>query len=166
MQTLSIRFLSFPTVVVFKSAKLLPVMAMNSLCCGRRQQPLDVLAAVLLCIGLVLFSVADAELHHDFDVRGLLLVLCSLCADACISNLQESTMQHCRTPVLEMVLYSHAVALAFLLPAAALNGELAASCQWLSVHPSALGLMIVFCSCGFLGTSSARDSQQTHVTCY
>ena len=168
MQTLSIRYLNFPTIVIFKSAKLLPVMAVNALWLGQRQQPLDVVAALLLCAGLMLFSIADSKLHPGFDVKGVMLVLISLCADSCISNLQEATMKFHKTPVLEMVsfvnaiswnihshtcqvLYSHTFALAFLLPTAAIAGELAAGFWCLTEHPSTLGLMVLFCTCGFLG---------------
>ena len=145
------RYLNFPTVVIFKSSKLLPVMAVNAVLLRRRQQPLDVIAALLLCLGLMLFSVADSKLHPDFSPFGVLLVLGSLSADACISNLQEATMRSCNTPVLEMLLFSHTFALAFLLPAACVGGELAASFWWLRAHPGALCLMLLFCMCGFLG---------------
>ena len=137
--------------MIFKSAKLLPVMAVNATWLGRRQQPLDIVAALLLCLGLVIFSVADSKLHPNFHPKGVLFVLCSLCADACISNLQESTMRLRNSPVLELVLFGHAFALAFLLPAAALGGELSASFWWLSMNPSAFGLMVLFCICGFFG---------------
>ena len=145
------RYLNFPTIVIFKSSKLLPVMAVNAVLLRQRQQPLDIIAALLLCLGLMSFSVADSKLHPAFHPYGVVLVICSLCADACISNLQEATMRSCKTPVLEMVLYSHSFALAFLLPAAAVGGELGASFWWLSVHPSALCLMLLFCMCGFFG---------------
>jgi adenosine 3'-phospho 5'-phosphosulfate transporter B3 len=155
-QTLSIYYLNFPTVVIFKSAKLLPVMAVNTVWLGRRQHPLDVIAALLMCLGLMLFTAADSKLHPDFHPKGVLLLLCALCADACISNLQEATMRLRNTPVLEMVLYGHTFALAFLLPAAVVGGELAASLFWLSSHPSALGLMVLYSCCGFLGARKSR----------
>jgi adenosine 3'-phospho 5'-phosphosulfate transporter B3 len=151
MQTLSIRYLNFPTVVIFKSAKLLPVMLVNAVWLGRRQQPLDVAAALMLCLGLGLFSVSDSKLHPDFHPKGVFLVLCSVCADACISNLQEATMRSRNTPVLEMVLFSHTFALALLLPAAAVGGELTASFWWLFMNPNSFGLMVLFCICGFFG---------------
>lgn len=152
--TLSMRYLNFPTVLVFKSSKLLPVMAMNAVMLRRRQKPLDIAAALLLCLGLVFFSISDSKSHPEFRPYGVLLVLCSLCADACICNVQEATMQSCHSPVLEMVLFSHAFALLFLLPAAAVAGEMAAGVWWLSLHPGALCLMVLFCICGFLGVSS------------
>jgi drug/metabolite transporter (DMT)-like permease len=145
------RYLNFPTVVIFKSAKLLPVMFVNSVWLGRRQRPLDVIAALMLCAGLALFSVSDSKLHPDFHLKGVLLVLCSLGADACISNLQEATMRSRNTPVLEMVLFGHLFALALLLPAAVFAGELTAGFWWLFMNPSSFGLMVLFCICGFFG---------------
>lgn len=169
------RYLNFPTVVVFKSSKLLPVMAMNAIMLRQRQKHLDIMAAVLLCLGLVLFSIADSKSHPEFRPYGVLLVLCSLCADACICNLQEATMQSYHTPVLEMVLFSHAFALLFLLPAAAVVGEVAAGVWWLSLHPGAFCLMVLFCMCGFLGECKFHPSNpcaypaflciQTRVSC-
>jgi hypothetical protein len=56
-----------------------------------------------------------------------------------------------KTAVLEMVLFCHMFALAILLPAAAVAGELSASFWWLFMNPSAFGLMVLFCICGFFG---------------
>lgn len=52
----SLGYLNYPTQVIFKSCKLIPVLAGSILIQGKRYGPLDFTAAVLMCIGLTLFT--------------------------------------------------------------------------------------------------------------
>lgn len=52
----SLGYLNYPTQVIFKCCKLLPVMAGSILIQGKRYGPLDFCAAVLMCVGLTLFT--------------------------------------------------------------------------------------------------------------
>ena len=57
---IALRWVSYPVKVVAKSCKLLPTMLLGSALLGRRYSAYDHIAAVLLCIGLVGFTLADA----------------------------------------------------------------------------------------------------------
>lgn len=52
----SLGYLNYPTQVIFKCCKLIPVLAGSILIQGKRYGPLDFSAAVLMCVGLTLFT--------------------------------------------------------------------------------------------------------------
>lgn len=52
----SLGYLNYPTQVIFKSCKLIPVLIGSMLIQGKRYGPLDFIAAILMCIGLTLFT--------------------------------------------------------------------------------------------------------------
>lgn len=55
----ALKWVSYPIKVVVKSCKLLPTMALGSLLLRKRYSRYDQLAALLLCAGLVGFTLAD-----------------------------------------------------------------------------------------------------------
>lgn len=52
----SLGYLNYPTQVIFKCCKLIPVLAGSILIQGKRYGPLDFFAALLMCVGLTLFT--------------------------------------------------------------------------------------------------------------
>lgn len=52
----SLGYLNYPTQVIFKCCKLIPVLIGSILIQGKRYGPLDFTAAILMCIGLTLFT--------------------------------------------------------------------------------------------------------------
>lgn len=52
----SLGYLNYPTQVIFKCCKLIPVLIGSILIQGKRYGPLDFTAALLMCIGLTLFT--------------------------------------------------------------------------------------------------------------
>ena len=85
--------LSYPVKVMFKSAKIIPVMLLGVAYFGKAYAPAQYGAAVLLCVGLATISVANSKAALYLDYVGLAMVLCSMMADAAIGNLQQRTLQ-------------------------------------------------------------------------
>lgn len=52
----SLGYLNYPTQVIFKCCKLVPVLIGSILIQGKRYGPLDFAAALCMCIGLTLFT--------------------------------------------------------------------------------------------------------------
>lgn len=52
----SLGYLNYPTQVIFKCCKLIPVLVGSIIIQGKRYGPLDFTAAILMCIGLTLFT--------------------------------------------------------------------------------------------------------------
>ncbi|KAG8481551.1 hypothetical protein CXB51_026401 [Gossypium anomalum] len=72
----SLAFLNYPAQLMFKSTKVLPVMVMGAFIPGlRRKYPThEYVSAILLVLGLILFTLADAQTLPSFSVIGVIMV--------------------------------------------------------------------------------------------
>ena len=101
LATQSLKYVSYPTKVVFKSAKLIPTMIVSTLIFrGTNKKSkyglLDYLAAFLLCVGAAGYSYNSGRGTADEDkqtsVYGIGLLITSILCDAMVPNLQEKLM--------------------------------------------------------------------------
>ncbi|XP_063725213.1 adenosine 3'-phospho 5'-phosphosulfate transporter 2-like [Symsagittifera roscoffensis] len=153
----SLKYLNYPTQVIFKRCKLIPAMIggillqKKTIChitgyaTGARsdlvvdikhrghsrtligQQILNqenepVIPMFLLCAGLVWFSLADSTVQPNFDVTGIIIISCTLTADAFIGNVgkkekepQELYMKKYSTGNTEIVFYSFLIGTVYIL---------------------------------------------------
>lgn len=72
--------------------QVLPVMIMGAFIPGlRRKYPFqEYVSAVLLVVGLILFTLADAQTSPHFSMIGVLMVSGALVMDAFLGNFQEA----------------------------------------------------------------------------
>jgi len=72
--------------------QVLPVMIMGAFIPGlRRKYPLrEYFSAVLLVVGLILFTLADANTSPNFSIIGVVMVSGALVMDSFLGNLQEA----------------------------------------------------------------------------
>ncbi|XP_031157213.1 adenosine 3'-phospho 5'-phosphosulfate transporter 2 isoform X3 [Sander lucioperca] len=89
----SLGYLNYPTQVIFKCCKLIPVMIGGVFIQGKRYNLADVSAALCMSLGLIWFTLADSKVAPNFNVTGVLLISLALCADAAIGNVQEKAMK-------------------------------------------------------------------------
>ena len=61
----SLGYLNFPTNVIFKSCKLIPVLIGGIVIQGKKYSILDFAAVLLMCIGLAVFTLADSQVLVD-----------------------------------------------------------------------------------------------------
>ncbi|KAF9600717.1 hypothetical protein IFM89_011404 [Coptis chinensis] len=113
----SLAFLNYLAQLMFKSTKVLPIMVMGAFIPGLRQkyQPHEYVAAMLLVLGLVLFTLADAQTSPNFSVLGVIIVLGALIADSFLGNLQEAIFM-VNPETTQMLFCSTVVGLSFLIP--------------------------------------------------
>lgn len=71
--------------------QVLPVMVMGAFVPGlrRRYSILEYVSASLLVLGLVTFTLADAQTSPNFSIMGVVMVVGALVLDAFVGNLQE-----------------------------------------------------------------------------
>ena len=62
--------LNYPTHMMFKSCKLIPVMIGSILILGKRYSVYDVLACLCMTVGLIFFTLADSQVQPEFDLLG------------------------------------------------------------------------------------------------
>jgi len=125
----SLEYLNFPTQVIFKSCKLIPVLVGGILIQGKRYGLTDFIAACVMCIGLIWFTLADSHMSPNFHPSGVLMISSALLADAIIGNVQEKAMKKFGAPNCEMVLYSYSIGLVYLGIVLVLSGQLIPSIQ-------------------------------------
>ncbi|XP_068618474.1 adenosine 3'-phospho 5'-phosphosulfate transporter 2 [Battus philenor] len=115
LSNLALSYLNYPTQLIFKSCKLIPVMIGSIIILGKRYGFLDYLAAIIMCIGLTMFTLADSKTSPNFDVVGVLVISLALLCDAIIGNVQEKAMKQFHASNNEVVFYSYAIACGYLL---------------------------------------------------
>ncbi|CAN1243673.1 UDP-galactose/UDP-glucose transporter 4 [Linum perenne] len=171
----SLAFLNYPAQIMFKSTKVLPVMVMGAFIPGlRRKYPLhEYVSALLLVVGLILFTLADAQTSPNFSVIGVVMICGALVLDSLMGNLQEAifTMNPDTTQVLDIIftllrnftiLYwqievlfcSTVVGLPFLLPPMILTGELFTAWNSCAQHPYVYGVLVFEALATFIGQVS------------
>ncbi|KAJ7415230.1 Adenosine 3'-phospho 5'-phosphosulfate transporter 2 [Willisornis vidua] len=89
----SLGYLNYPTQVIFKCCKLIPVMIGGVFIQGKRYNIVDVSAALCMSLGLIWFTLADSTVAPNFNLTGVVLISLALCADAVIGNVQEKAMK-------------------------------------------------------------------------
>ncbi|CAH1415578.1 unnamed protein product [Lactuca virosa] len=153
----SLAFLNYPAQLMFKSTKVLPVMIMGAFIPGlkRKYPPHEYLSAVLLVVGLILFTLADANSSPNFSVIGVVMVCVSLIMDSFLGNLQEAIFTiNPKTSQVEMLFCSTIVGLPFLVPPMVLTGEVFKAWNSCYEHPYVYGILVFEAVATFVGQVS------------
>ncbi|XP_065617208.1 UDP-galactose/UDP-glucose transporter 4-like [Quercus suber] len=123
----SLAILNYPAQIMFKSTKVLLVMIIGAFIPGLRSKyPIhEYISALLLIIGLILFTLADAYTSPNFSIFGVVMILVALIMDAFLGNFKEVIFtMNSDTTQMEMLFCSTVVGLPFLVPPMILTGEL------------------------------------------
>lgn len=150
----SVGYLNYPTQVIFKCCKLVPVLVGGIIIQGKRYGWLDLTAAVLMSIGLIMFTLADSQVSPNFDPRGYIMISGALLADAIIGNIQEKNMKKFGGSSNEMVMYSYSIGSVYLLAFTFLSGEFFEAFQFFLENPwKTYGYTLIFGLLGYLGVN-------------
>ncbi|KAL2085470.1 hypothetical protein ACEWY4_018790 [Coilia grayii] len=150
----SLGYLNYPTQVIFKCCKLIPVMIGGVFIQGKRYNAIDVSAALCMSLGLIWFTLADSKVAPNFNVTGVLLISLALCADAAIGNVQEKAMKLHNGSNSEMVLYSYSIGFVYILLGLLCVGGLGPAVAFCSQHPvTTYGYAFFFSLTGYIGIS-------------
>ncbi|XP_069586780.1 adenosine 3'-phospho 5'-phosphosulfate transporter 2 isoform X1 [Ranitomeya imitator] len=150
----SLGYLNYPTQVIFKCCKLIPVMIGGVFIQGKRYNAVDVTAALCMSAGLIWFTLADSTVAPNFNVTGVLLISLALCADAVIGNVQEKAMKLHNGSNSEMVLYSYSIGFVYILLGLAVTSGLTPAVSFCSKFPfQTYGYAFFFSLTGYFGIS-------------
>ena len=103
LSNFSLERISYPTQVLFRSSKLIPVMLGSFFFLKKRYSWLEILSVFLICAGLIGMSISDKKVHNKFDTVGLIAVIASLFCDAFASNLEEKAFSTYQAPQSEVI---------------------------------------------------------------
>ncbi|XP_078695490.1 adenosine 3'-phospho 5'-phosphosulfate transporter 2-like [Branchiostoma floridae x Branchiostoma belcheri] len=148
----AVGYLNYPTQVIFKCCKLIPVMIGGVLIQGKRYGMIDVTACLCMTFGLIFFTLADVEVQPNFDTHGVVLISLALVADAVIGNVQEKTMKAHSASNTEVVLYSYSVGFVYILVGLLVSGELLEPIRFCAQYPGyTYGLAAALSVTGYVG---------------
>jgi len=148
----SVPYLNYPTQVMFKSCKLIPVLIGGILIQGKTFNVYDVSASVMMSFGLIFFTLADVKVQPNFQFYGVVLISGALCADAAIGNVQEKQMKNYKASNIEIVLYSYSIGFVYILIGELAFGNLVAATRFWLKHPvETFGYAFMFSLTGYAG---------------
>jgi len=153
----SLAFLNYPAQIMFKSTKVLPVMVMGAFIPGLRRKYAfqEYVSAVMLVVGLILFTLADAQTSPNFSMAGVAMVSGALVMDAFLGNLQEAIFKmNPDTTQMEMLFCSTVVGLPFLAVPMVLTGELVTAWTSCSQHLYVYAVLVLEAMATFVGQVS------------
>ncbi|KAH0540647.1 adenosine 3'-phospho 5'-phosphosulfate transporter 2 [Cotesia glomerata] len=158
----SLGYLNYPTQVIFKSCKLIPVLIGGILIQGKQYGLLDFVAAGFLCAGLVLFTLADSMISPRFSIIGVMMISSALLCDAIIGNVQEKAMRQYKATNTEIVLYSYSIGFLYLFIILFTTGQLTKGVTFCADYPiETYGYAFLFSISGYLGIQMVLTLVQT-----
>uniref|UniRef100_G1SJM7 Adenosine 3'-phospho 5'-phosphosulfate transporter 2 n=1 Tax=Oryctolagus cuniculus TaxID=9986 RepID=G1SJM7_RABIT len=151
----SLGYLNYPTQVIFKCCKLIPVMLGGVFIQGKRYNVADVSAAVCMSLGLVWFTLADSTIAPNFNLTGkAVLFLLHRYFNAVIGNVQEKAMKLHNASNSEMVLYSYSIGFVYILLGLTCTSGLSPAVTFCSKNPiQTYGYAFLFSLTGYFGIS-------------
>nr|XP_040583305.1 adenosine 3'-phospho 5'-phosphosulfate transporter 2-like isoform X2 [Lepeophtheirus salmonis] len=148
----SLEHLNYPTQVIFKSCKLIPVLIGGTIIQGKKYSSIDYLAALIMSIGLALFMTVDVRVNPNFNFIGVAMILTALIADAFLGNIQERTMRHFEATNSEMSFYTFSFGFLMLLISQMIFGDIPGTLQNFNANPLAIyGSIFMFSLSGYIG---------------
>ena len=150
--------LSFPVVVLAKSAKIVPVMIGQLLMGGSNYTGRDYIFAFLIVIGTSMLSFGSDDRRPDDAGRdtasGLLLIVLSLGADGFTGGLQKKLKKETadlHPTAFDFLYFSHCAQLVVALVICILTGELWSAPAFLRANPAVWWLVTASCLCSAIG---------------
>ncbi|XP_022171362.1 adenosine 3'-phospho 5'-phosphosulfate transporter 2 isoform X2 [Myzus persicae] len=135
----SLGYLNYPTQVIFKCCKLIPVMIGGVLVQHKVYKVIDIVAASCMCAGLILFTLADNKVSPDFNLIG---------------NFQEKMMKKHNASNAEIVLYSYLIGFIYLLFVLLASGQLRDGTEFCIQNPVTYIYIFFFSLSGFFGVQA------------
>lgn len=147
----SLGFLNYPTQVIFKCCKLIPVMFGGMVIQKKVYNRFDFMSVTLMTFGLIFFTIADQKASPNFNMVGVALISAALMADAVIGNVQEKMMREYKASNCEMVLYSYSIGFVYILIGEMVTGTFTPAFTYFNEHPKVYLLSFLFSFVGYLG---------------
>ncbi len=119
--------LNYPTVILFKSSKILFVMLTGLIILNKRYTTLEYIAAILAMSGLYMFSRADVESNKESDgdsIVGIGMICLAVICEATVSTLQERALKREQRSLAEMFFVTNGLGSILLYIIAGFQGEL------------------------------------------
>ena len=87
-----LKYLSYPTRIIFKGAKPIPTMALEYCYVGKIFAFHEIVSVGILTLGIILFCSAEAADAPTFNVNGVILMMLGVTADSLTSNYEKKNI--------------------------------------------------------------------------
>lgn len=150
---ISLGYINYPTKVIFRSCKLIPVMFVAVLINGKKFSALEYAFAFMVCTGLILFGMADFHISEDSKPIGFILVSLSVFAEAMLPNMQEKVFK-CGATRLELTFWSNIFTTVAYFSSSLATGDLVKTVRFVSDNTGILPLLIVYTSLAYFAIAT------------
>jgi solute carrier family 35 (adenosine 3'-phospho 5'-phosphosulfate transporter), member B2 len=147
-QYASLKYVSFPVQTVFKSSKIIPVMVMGKVLKGTNYPLGQYVEALLITIGVAIFSIMSKSPDSDkhTEVLGLVFLLCYIFFDSFTSQWQDRVYQDYGRPNVDpyqMMLGVNTSAIMITTAGLILTGDFPIVWEFLLVNPVAFKYNVI-----------------------
>lgn len=151
LSNFSLERISYPTVVLFRSSKLLPVMFGSFFFLKKRYSAMEVASVLLIVAGLIGMSISDKKVHNKFDTIGLIALITSLCCDAIASNFEEEAFSKYQAPQDEVIAIIYLIGAIMVGAMSIFTGEFVTGSRKCFENPGLVIQIILFSYLGAVG---------------
>lgn len=155
----SLKYIDYPTQILGKSCKLLPVMALGVLVYGRKFPPHKYFVVAMVTTGVAMFTLYNGKAHAskakvDSSWWGLLLLSVNLLLDGLTNSTQDQMFKQYKSitgpsMMVGLNFMSSVLVSSYLL--SGLSSELSGAVQFMSEHPAIIKDILLFAFCGAMG---------------
>lgn len=142
----ALKFVSFPTQVLGKASKMIPVMLMGKFVSKKTYQYYEYLVAVMISIGVSLFLMSTAsDKHHSAatTVPGIVLMLGYMGFDSFTSNWQSKLFKEYKVSSMQMMFNVNAFSVLFTSAPLLLSGGMFYAVSFMMKYPSFFSHVVV-----------------------
>lgn len=161
------KYISFLTIILAKSCKLLPVALMNWVLYRRSISLKKFIIILMITFGVTLFMIGGSKVKHSSiektftisqSLYGLLLILCNMLIDGSTNSMQDSLFREFKMSSEQMMFWMNGFSFIGMslyliggLFISGINSQLWRFIIFISEHPSSLKDVISFALCGSMG---------------
>ena len=151
----ALKFVSFPTQVLCKASKMIPVMIMGKIISGKTYPYSEYFVAVLLSFGTSLFLLSHnadhAQNNRPTTVVGLVILLGYMIFDSFTSNWQSALFKKHKMSSMQMMFGTNVFSSLFTFCSLVQTGGLVRALSFTSVHPEFLYQIFVLSMTSAIG---------------
>jgi adenosine 3'-phospho 5'-phosphosulfate transporter B2 len=149
----ALKFVSFPTQVLAKSCKMVPVMLMGYVVNGKKYSLKEYLIACAVTAGAAMFKLAetnDAPVK-DTEFLGIVLIVGYMGADSFTSNWQSAVFKQYKVSSMAMMFYANVFSSSFTALGLLVTMEITGVLAYLGTNPSCLVHICIMAVCSAVG---------------
>ncbi|AFN82818.1 UAA transporter protein [Encephalitozoon romaleae SJ-2008] len=161
---ISLKYLSYPTLIIAKSCKLLPIALMNFLIYRRTLSHRKCLSLSLISISVLSFSLFDkrSTSTSGFSFIGILILITSLLADGIINSAQDHLFRTFKISSFHMMYYTNLFRFLISFTAILLTDNLKYSIAFIKSTPEIVPDLFLYSTFNIFGQIVIYSMVQSH----